>query len=196
MGDCLHVPAVDSKQKAVTRPDNSYKPFPAFGNCYRKGRRTANRFRQDAYKVDKIRAPWLRSERIVPFQLNEITTFAKSYFHFKWQLPAQFSKEPRARPRFSNDERSCSADIYDIISVEFSCEHTWTQLLCPPTLIPRKNTMRAIVRLLTSLLQHRRQAFAGLRTPARRRCVTISDAVFTDGLCGCGDGQRCNSCIG
>ena len=30
IGDCLHVPTVDAKQKAITRSDNSYKPLPAF----------------------------------------------------------------------------------------------------------------------------------------------------------------------
>jgi hypothetical protein len=68
--------------------------------------------------------------------LDQITAFTERNLHFERQLPAQFSKELCARPRFSNDQCACRADIHDIIGGQFSGEHAWTKRPVPSNVDP------------------------------------------------------------
>ena len=98
-------------------------------------------------------------KRILLFQSDKIAGVTECNDRFKRQLPAQFSNELGARHRFSNDKCSCSADVHDIIGGQVSASMLGRNVRCPPTLIPRRKTIRAILRLWwTSLLQHQRSA--------------------------------------
>ena len=127
IADCLHTAPVDSKDKPIPRPDDSYEPLPNFGNYDRKARLAATSFRQDAHKLNNIRARGLSSKRILHFQSDKIAAAAERNFRFKPQLPTQFSKEPGTRPGFSDDKRARSADIHNIIGGQFSCQHAWAE---------------------------------------------------------------------
>jgi hypothetical protein len=127
IADCLHVAPVNSKDKSILGPDNSYEPLPNFGNYDRKATLAATSFRKDAHKSHNIGAWSLSSKRILHFQLDKIAAVAERNFHFKLQLPTQFSKELGTRPRFSNDKSARSADIHNIIGTQFCCQHAWAE---------------------------------------------------------------------
>jgi len=59
--------------------------------------------------------------------LEKIAGVADCNFHFKWEFTTQMSEELCARSRFSNNESSGGADVYNIIGREFFCEHAGTK---------------------------------------------------------------------